>query len=148
MTIRQLQINEVRLCVDGGKEFFMNAGSPIGFDADYFVRVWIELISDKRAVILGMFNDEGKIIGALGALIAPSLFSPKIVATEGFWYVCQGWRGKGIELLLAFEQWSRTMEADYVAMIHLHELQPDKLARLYERMGYQRIETNYLKKLI
>jgi GNAT superfamily N-acetyltransferase len=145
--IRALQPYEVGLCVEGGKLFFKEGDLPGGFDAKHFCATWAQLITDKRAAILAGFTDANVITGALGAVLAPGLFNAKTYATEAFWYVIPGYRGHGVELLLAFQEWAKNAGAHYVAMIHLLNLQPEHLSRLYRKMGYNPIETNYLKPL-
>jgi GNAT superfamily N-acetyltransferase len=144
--IRLLNVEEVELCLDGGRLFFAEGKIPGGFVPEAFVFNWRRLITQGHGAILGQFDAEG-IAGALGAVLAPDLNNNDLLATECFMYSLPHKRGNGLRLLLAFEEWARQMGAKRVAMIHLLSLQPERLASLYHRMGYAPMEVNYVKAL-
>jgi len=121
--IRPLSSAEVHLCVDGGNAFFDEGKMPGGFDGEHFCKMWRGLIDAGIGVILGSFTDDGKTItGAIGAVISPNLFSNTKLAVESFWFVFPQYRGHGIRLLKAFEEWGKSSGADFLCMIHLEKL--------------------------
>lgn len=146
MTIRLLHSFEMPLCVDGGKQFTDEAALPDVFDAHYFVEHWSGMIENKAAYVLGLFGDDGKIIGAFAwKVVNGGDFSRKQFAIESWWFVLHGHRGSGLRLFYAFEDWCDKNQVDCRLMIHLVNLQPEKLGALYERRGYRHIENVYLK---
>lgn len=147
--LRELDKDELRLCIEGGQSFFAEGEMPGGFDAEYFCSHWGRLIEAGRAMIVGSFDGEYNICGALGAVVGPGMFSPITMAVEGFWYVLPEHRdGKhGLQLLSWFEGWAKRKGAGYAAMIHLMKLQPERLGDLYERRGYALVEKHYVKAL-
>lgn len=146
MSVRQLKPEEATMCVEGGIAFFDEGKLPGGFVPEVFIRNWKNMISSGRGVIIGSFDGE-TITGALGAVMAPDLNNDQLLATECFWFVFPQYRGHGIRLLTEFERWAKAAGARRAAMVHLQRLQPESLGALYERMGYEKIETNYLKEL-
>ena len=148
MINRALTKFEVPLLVEGAKESFAEAvDMPGGLHPDYFVEKWKRLIESKQAHVIGVFGDSGELHGALGSVIGEGMFSPCIIATECWWYMRKPWRGHGIVLLDAFEEWAKKAGAEYVAMVHLMQLQPEKLGELYLARGYVELERHFVKKL-
>ncbi len=146
MNIRPVEVFELPALVQGGHEFFADSKAPGGaFEPDYFCQSWGRLMTEGRGRIFGLYQDDGMIIGALAAVIGPDPNVPIIVATECFWFVRSPWRGKGIKLLDAFEAWADERGAHLKAMIHLVELQPEKLMNLYVHRGYREFERHFIK---
>ena len=145
--IRELTVDEIPLCVEGGKSFFDEGKLPGGFKPEIFIACWQRLIRNGIGVILGLFNESGEIQGALGAVIYPDMNNGDITAVENFWYMLPQCRGQGLKLLKEYEKWARRRGAKRLAMIHLLNLQPEKLGALYQRLGFEPIETNYIKVL-
>lgn len=82
--------------------------------------------------------------GALGAMAGPHPFNhAHIIAQELFWW-SEG--REGLRLLDAFEAWA-AQRAHSVRMITLEAVNPDRMARLYERRGYQPLERGFIKVL-
>lgn len=150
--IVRLKAGEVHQCSDGGRAFFAEGNLPGGFDPDVFTRTFDNLIWSGRGIVLASYRlseHNRTISGALGGVLAPSPFNGKLMAVEMFWFVIEEYRGSadGIRLLKAFEQWAVEQRAEMISMIHLLALQPEKLGKLYQRMGYHPVETNYIKHL-
>lgn len=144
--IRELKSFELSLIAEGGEAFSNEAKNPGGFNIDAFSKFWSNLIDDRCGVIIGSF-DGSVITGALGAVMCPDMFNGDLMAVEAFWYVLKKYRGHGIRLLFAFEDWAKNNKAARVAMIHLEHLHPVELRKLYEKLGYRLIETHYVKDL-
>ena len=133
--------------MEGGERFFAEGNLPGKFNKAHFCNQWERLITHADGAILGVFDDEGNILGALGYAIAPDFFTGQSVATELLWYVLPEHRGYGLALLEAFERHARQRGAKFVGMTHLMSLQPEKLGAFYERCGYKCIEHHYMKEL-
>jgi GNAT superfamily N-acetyltransferase len=62
-------------------------------------------------------------------------------------------RGRGLELLAAFESWARENNCNRIIMVHLLDSGPEKknmsriLSRLYARLGFTAVETHYVKEI-
>lgn len=145
--IRQLTVEEVGLCIEGGKTFFSEGKIPGGFTPEVFCRSWKSMITAGFGSIHGSFADNNQITGAIGAVVSPNPNSGKLMGVELFWFVIPQFRGHGIRLLKAYEAWAISKGATLLSMIHLTNLQPDRLKKLYENLGYHEIETNYLKEV-
>ncbi len=152
--IRKLTPDEVHLLAPSLKSFFAEGSLPGGFDVRHFIQSWRRLIESKIGVVFGVFQDggatDGALIGSLGAVLCPNLCAPNSMAVESFWYVLPGQRGTtaALKLLRAFEGWAKDQGCRIVAMIHLENLQPAKLGKLYDRMGYKKVETHWVREIV
>lgn len=145
--IRQLQSNEVGLLAPSVQSFFKEGALPGGLDVAHFLTSWRRLIESKVGVVFGAFKDNGEFAGSLGAVMAPNLCAPNAMAIECFWFMVDRKTSMAIRLLREFERWAKVSGAKLVAMIHLENLQPVKLAKLYVRMGYRKVEVHYVKEV-
>ena len=145
--IRLLHHDETSLLIESAESFFKEGDLPGGLDVEVFCANWTRLIKNGTGAVLACFDDNDKLIGSLGAVLAPHLCSAKLAAVECFWYVLPEYRGHGLKLLLEFEKWAIGKGAKLLSMIHMNNLQPESLGKLYDRMGYRAIETNYLKEV-
>lgn len=144
--IKRLESSDLPLLMDGASQFFAEGKLPGRFDPVYFISRWADVLSKGGGVIIGMFGPDG-IQGAIGGYLYKDINNGDYQAIEGFWYVIEKYRGRGVILLRAFEDWAREVGAKRVAMIHLLHLHPDKLKDLYERLGYHAVEISYIKEL-
>lgn len=143
--IQYLTAEEAHLCIDGGRQFYLDAKLPGQFIPEAFCASWRNLISTGRGAIIGLF-DGPDIAGALGCIAAPELNNYDTIAVEAFWFMIPGRRGSGLRLLMEFERWAKVKGCQRAAMIHLEALNP-RLAEIYVRLGYKLIERHYLKTL-
>lgn len=143
---RELSPHEVRECIAGAHQFFDEADLPLNLKPEVFVKNWEDAIKSGRGVILAIFDGDKPAAG-LGAILSPEMNSDDLVAMECWWHVQKPYRslGYGQRLLDAYEQWAEKSGAVNAFMIHLIELQPEKLGALYEARGYRRVEVVYVK---
>lgn len=144
--VRTLTIEELPELAKMGPEFYKESGLMGSFIPDIFVAKWTAFINLDIGFVIGLFRD-GKLAGGFGAIVSDDFNDGAIVASECFWFVSSEARGRGFELLLAYEEEARKRGAVRCSMIHLLALQADRLGELYERRGYKAIETAYMKEL-
>ena len=89
----------------------------------------------------------GEIEGALVGLLSELYMSYTVQATELAWFVSKDYRGKpaSLKLIKAFEKWAKESGANQVGMGDIEGI--SSLEKLYNRLGYERAETVYLKEL-
>jgi len=125
---------------------FEQATSFVKVDVDHTSKVYEGLISKGIAVFLVM-EENGQMQGGLGAIKHPDLHDGKLTAVETFWFVAPEFRGKGLTLFNAFEEWAIKSGCQKLAMVHLADSYPDSLKKLYHRKGYQLAEEHYIKEV-
>ncbi len=92
----------------------------------------------------------GSVVGCAGALVFPNWWnSSEMVAQELFWFVNEDHRNTsaGIRLLLALEASAKSMGAKKMMMLCLEDLDGDKVARMYDKLGYTPQEQTFVKDL-
>lgn len=144
--IRELLKSEVDLCLEGGESFFKEGGIPGRFNANSFSASWQKLIDSQVGHIFGLFRDD-VIIGALGCVKFPDMFTGDTHAIENFWYTLPSARGRGLKLIEYYEDWALRSGCARCGMIHLTSLYPEALERYYVRRGYKLWEHGYFKEL-
>ena len=89
----------------------------------------------------------GEIEGALVGLLSELYMSHTVQATELAWFVTKEYRGKpaSIRLMKTFEKWAKENGASQVGMGDIEGI--SSLEKLYNRLGYKKAETVYLKEL-
>ncbi len=94
-----------------------------------------------------LIDVDGEIEGALVGLLSELYMSHTVQATELAWFVSKDYRGKpaSIRLMKAFEKWAKESGASQVGMGDIEGI--SSLENLYNRLGYNKSETVYLKDL-
>lgn len=148
MTIH-LQPNEISLTRDAAVEFFFESQLPGKLDFEYWVKRWVNVYDLGIGTMMADTNDLGTIRGIMGAVCVPCMMTGELECHEAFWFVREQYRGStaGIALLKAFERWGRDRGAKRAKMVHLESLTPEKLEKLYIKMGYSLLQRAYSKEL-
>ncbi len=143
--VRTARLDEVR-SVAQFMTRFEQATRHVTVNVEHTTAEYTRLIAAGIAVFL-ILEDQGEMIGGLGALKYPDIHNGKMTACETFWFVDPAHRGKGLELLAAFEEWGRQQGCQQLAMIHLEDSYPAILERLYRINGYHLVEKHYIKEI-
>ncbi len=127
---------------------FEEDSALIRVDVEHTARMHAEAINRGSGVIFLLCDDAtGEIHGGLGAICGPSMISEEKMAVETFWYVAPEYRGQGVRLMAAFEEWAKRQGCQKVAMVHLADSHPESLGAFYLRRGYKLIETHYVREV-
>lgn len=99
--------------------------------------------------LIGLVADNGHIVGMIAGVISPVYFNySHISGEELFWYVADcAPQMTGIKLLKAMESEARAHGCRSWQMKSLARLGGERMVQLYERMGYRRAESSFLKEL-
>lgn len=102
------------------------------------------LAMPDRACIV--YAPDSKVQGFLLAYVAPSPMADISFARDFGWWIDPSARGRAAaEMLDAFEVWADSRNATFAGMAAM-ETNP-RAGRIYERRGYVKTETHYLKRL-
>jgi GNAT superfamily N-acetyltransferase len=86
---------------------------------------------------------DGQIVGMIGFIVHNHFMSGETVAGEVFWWVEPEFRGDGLRLLKEAEKRAREAGAKKMHMI----APTDQVATVYERVGYDFVESTFQKSL-
>ena len=101
------------------------------------------LIAIPQAVLI-VAEYQGDLIGMLAVVAVEHPLSGETTASEMFWWVEPAYRGRlGLYLLRAGEAWAQSRGATRIQMIAPDE----RVAKLYRRRGYSRLEEVYQRTL-
>jgi len=102
----------------------------------------------KEATVILATDDEGKVVGMLGAMAQETLYYKGRIGVEMFWWVDPSARKgttHGKELLEAFEYWGGKVGCTKLQLSLLETEQAKLLDRVYTKKGYRLVERSYLK---
>ena len=142
--VRPILPDEIPGLFDMADMFFSESSFLVGFDRDVFVRSWTGFLDGGNGIIF-VVEVAGIFVGALGALKFQDPNNGNLIASELFWYVRPEHRGKGLDLLAAFENWADDAGCQQKTMVYLTDSMPDQVKRIYERKGYRAMEIHYTK---
>lgn len=137
--IREATAEDIPAVMEMGKAFAEEAGitAEIGWDDDS-VRDMLEGMIESPDGILLVGNK-----GMIGGVVSPHPFNRNVkVFMELFW---RSHSREGVRLLKEAERLAKERGAIRSVMVGMARM-PD-VGPLYERMGYARYETNYIKEL-
>ena len=105
-------------------------------------------LADPTRSVLLISQDGPKIVGVFLATVSEVSFSEEKVASElAFWLLPDYRKSRRVlDLISAFEYWAKHIAKVRYAILSKTPLQ-DETERSYQRLGYGKVETNYLKKL-
>ncbi len=92
-------------------------------------------------------NGNGNLIGLLAGKIINEPMSGAKIFQEVVWYVLKAHRKYGLLLIKAMENRLKDEGIKAMIMVHMGNSMPEKLARLYERMGYKHLECHFFKRI-
>lgn len=98
--------------------------------------------SDNRLALVCAQPDDG-MVGVLLAIVEDSLLGPFRQAQELAWWVHPAHRGSGHVMLQHYEAWARERGARIISGSSLVTM--PSAEKLYERAGYERAETHWMK---
>lgn len=128
------------------KAFYAASNLVVEFDVGYtssYIESFI-LAEDKLVVVL---EYNGKVEGALLAHLTQLPFNPDFVATEDAWWVSEEIRGwDSIKLIRYYEDWAKLKGCTIVGLTSLANTgEPSKVCKAYSKLGFQLVESHYLK---
>jgi GNAT superfamily N-acetyltransferase len=106
------------------------------------------LIDTDHCTAMVAINIEGKAVGMVSGVAIPNYFdNRRVMAAEMWWWVDQDARDAGIgtALIDALESWAIEAGADRLSMMVMHQLSDGAVEAIYEKRGYRKHETTYLK---
>lgn len=122
----------------------------------FYAEAGIEFPGNAREYYTDVLNNplvfakviEGK--GFIVGMIAPSFLHPgKLQAQELAWYVEPEFRGTStaIKLMKMYEAEAIKRGCKEIGMVCLEALDPVRTGNIYEKLGYNKYETHYIKEV-
>ena len=128
----------------------MPASGIIPFDPDGTATFLSNLI-DKDNFLVLLAEIDGVPVGIAGAALYPMYFSPgSSVVQEMWWWLAPQCRGSGAaqSMYKHIENWAVENGAIAVFMIALHDVNVERMAKMYARSGFRPMERTFIKGLL
>ena len=90
---------------------------------------------------------DGKIVGVLAGFINTDLMNYEPVYEEILWYMDKKYRKYGIKLFKYVQQECLVKGIKRITMCAMHNSKTEKLFQLYKKLGFQEMETRFVKQL-
>lgn len=141
--IREAVLDDIPHLVVMGLHFIRSSdyAGHLDENPDALFDTMLRLIESEDALLL--VEDTGNPTGMLGAVLFSHPLSHQRFFSELFWWVEPEHRGNGLALLRAAEEWAAERGASHSIMIS----PDDRVSRLYETLGYAKLETHYIRLL-
>lgn len=149
-TLRHATLNDVPLLVKHAYNLYAQSTySYVSWDESR-AREAIEkaIIEGGKDFLVLLSYDNEKIVGGVIAYAFNPLFSSERVAVESYLWLDEEYRAshRGSELLDAYEYWCKLVDVK-IAQVGLLASADQRMAKLYERRGYELGEKIFYKKL-
>ena len=145
MVIEAKREDVIRKIVNACAEFQKHS-HYVEVDVNHSVKMYKSLIDSGACALFGVL-EKNEFVGGLGCIKSPDFHCGKMTATELFWFVKPEHRGRGIELLDAFERWAEINKCSRLIMVYMEDSMPKVLARFYRMKGYTPLERHFVKEL-
>jgi|TARA_B110000977_G_scaffold44963_1_gene61171 RimJ/RimL family protein N-acetyltransferase len=128
------------------KEFSKEAPKSHKWNKDKTEQFLFSALQNTNMTIL-VIDADGEIEGALVGLISELYMSYTAQATELAWFISKEHRGKpsSLKLIKSFERWAKDNGVNQIGMGDIEGI--SNLSKLYNRLGYYRAESVYLKEI-
>ena len=144
MRFREATLDDVPALVAMGERFRSSSTYQVHIPSNMaqLVETFSLLITHETGVIFVAELDR-KLVGMIVMLIQPHFFSGDLLAQELVWWMDEAHRGKGLKLLKIAETWARARGA-----VRMQVSAPTAdVERVYMRVGYTRVESNWMRAL-
>lgn len=144
--IRLATVDDFDPVLDMSAEFWRHTQFSEPFDRDHTEKM-VSLSHDHGLLVVA---DDGAVYGFIAAIKSFLLASPHAqMATELAWWVNPVNRGKmtGVRLIRTLERLCIEQDVKYLNMAYMETSMPERIARMYESLGYKRQESLYTKVL-
>lgn len=142
MLVRYLKASELPTLAEKAVRF-TEASPSVKIVPELFEAYWQGLYSAG----VGLIFVTDDLTGALGAMTMADPNDGELTAIEIFWFVEPESRGRGMDLMKAFEDWAKMIGCKRITIAHMMDSFPERLNKIYRRKGYLPLEIHYRKEL-
>lgn len=135
-------MTELEYITDAAARFYAEAGIEFPENA----KEYYQDLSNNPLVFTKTIIGKGFIVG----MIAPSFLHPgRLQCSELAWYVEPEYRGSSaaIRLMMMYEAEALSRGCHEIGMVCLEALNPESTGRIYEKLGYNKHETHFIKEV-
>lgn len=145
--IRPATLNDAKQCYDLAYEMY----------AEFMLKYGIEVIREDLQKTVELFITSGQnlvierdngVVGMTAWILTSHPANSRLqVFQEVLWCVNSPFKTDALILLRAIEKKAKELKADIVCLANLSEMNEGRLRDLYGRMGYDFMESHYVRKI-
>lgn len=138
MTIRLATLNDSALAVKLLLDFHKACDLPFQVTTAWALALFKACVNDKDKIAI-LKEDGGILLGIVG----PSMVGPFKQCAEIAWWVDPDKRGGSLKMLSLYEEWAKENGAKLIEVKSMHKF--PETEKIYARLGYEPIETSWVK---
>lgn len=135
---RKAKLDDVPAIVDIAVESVSNDPLPVKIDRESMAQTAREALNPAH--FLWVAEQDGKVVGAVGAMVHRSFWFDKLQCSVMLYYSRQV--GAGIPLIREFARWVKSRSAIKVAVFELEPSVDPRLVKFLKRAGFARESLN------
>lgn len=105
----------------------------------------MEQYADNKSSLVMI--EDGKVVGLIAGKFVHFPMSNFKIYQETAWYVLPEHRKNGMKLFKENERYCKSIGIDSIVMGNMGNLNEEKMKRFYKSMGYQCMETQFVKRI-
>lgn len=150
--IRKATEWDALVCLEMGKNYIEEVQDFVGlpYEDELAVGNMLNALHDPRQLFILSLDSKGNAAGMLWAFCGPMLpWSSASVAVDQIVYVRPEKRGTkhGLLLIKAYEEWANDLGAKEVRLSIASGIHEEKSGRLYEKLGYNRLGSQFRRRI-
>lgn len=148
MIIRSLFLDDVTMLriAELGKHFYSLTGLAGNFKPETFATMWNQCMKMGLSATWISKTEGGNITGILGMSLSFGIMDGQTIAEEIFWFVDPEHRGRhGLQLFHEAERWAEDLGVKRMTMSSIENIKSDKLTTFYQRKGFRKLQTQYVR---
>lgn len=121
----------------------------MGWDNDHVRQHTENQINNPGSLSLVLENEDGELVGFFCAFVTTHMFAPEPFAAELAWFVRKDYRGPRVAMqaIKRYIEWGEANNCKLMNMACIVGLKENQLEKIYNRFGFYRKETTFIKRL-
>lgn len=137
MSSRLATIEDSNAAVKLLMNFYKASSLPFKTSAAWALALFKMFVNDEDKIAI--IKDGGILLGG----ISESLLGPFKQAQEIIWWVDPEYRGNSLSMIEIYEKWATDNGALFIELKSLHKFK--EVEKIYTRLGYEPMETSWVK---
>ena len=144
INIRKAVEDDLLDCLMLFKQFHKESKLPYSWDAKKTQALFLQTLPMEEIETF-VAEIDGDVVGFIVCQVMEPLFSSDKVSTDIAWFVNKDHRNTsaGFRLMKAYEEWAVDHGIKFIGMAYLERV--SDLSKYYEKKGYVKAETHYMK---
>lgn len=136
-SVRIATLNDSKIAIKLLLNFHKEAKLPFNPSSVWALNIFKSFVNDDDKIAI--IKEGGILLGG----ISQSILGPFIQSYELAWWVEPEHRGNSLEMVKIYEDWAKGKGAKAIELKSLHQFKETE--KIYNRLGYNPLETSWIK---